>query len=157
MTRDASHKPDYLVRMIHVVTHISGEITGEKYCLFVSRDGRFRLESSDSNYGSNAKPKVFLSSFTPEQLQDLRSILENKQLKELLTPGPRQQIVGRDLDMFAAEIARGDHVQDLNAFKDDMHSKIDPSLQALENWMNRMREQKWVQEKSAVANTCKAL
>jgi hypothetical protein len=103
------------------------------------------------------KPKVYLSSLTPEQLQALRSLLEDDQLRELQTPEPRQQIVDRDLDMFVAQIARGDHVQEVNSLRDDMHSKVDPSLQNLENWMIRMNKQKWAEDKSATANTCNAL
>jgi hypothetical protein len=155
-TRDA-HRPDYLVRMIHVASHVSNGVTGEKSCLIVSPDGRFRMESSDPIYGSNTKPKVYSSSLTPEALQALQALLESNQLKELQTPEAPTPAPSRDLDMFVAEIARGDHVQEVSGFKDDRHSKTDASVQNLENWMIGIGKQKLPLDKTTTSNTCKAL
>lgn len=156
VTRDAAQKPDYLVRMFHISSHLAAGVTGEKYCVLVLPDGRLRLEKSDPLYGSTAKPKVYLSSLRPDQFQTLRALLDNDQLKDLRTPELRQAGVVRDLDLFVAEIVRGDHVQSVNALKDDSHSEINPALQNLENWMISIGRQKLPQDKTAPANTCKA-
>ena len=82
-------------------------------CATVYPDLHYHLERGEQNPSFQAKPRVYESSVTAEQLDELRRLLDTPELKGLEHSNLPNGIAVREADFAVMSIARGEGIQNL--------------------------------------------
>ncbi len=113
-----------------ITTHNPGDVwryPNAASCLLVYRDGKYVYEKRDER--TLGKPKVKLAEgvFTPEELKEIKTILDDEALRKIDSPPmpamPDDVVAVREIETVNAQIDRGGNLQEFMTVKERLKTR----------------------------------
>jgi len=131
-------------------------VSGEKLCMFILEDGRFRMERGSWLQSDARKTKVYQSAVSQTSLEALKNLLNDKQLLTFHSPEYDKFQVGftGDVVMFSFRIPRADEIKHAHFTNPDGKTPFPKSVQSVERWFRDAVKTKAQQDRQATPNNC---